>query len=79
MSMDLQESRERYNESLKRAVSCCKELAALKKFDTWKNIAVSLEGLRLKGATMMKAKSEGRGEIERQIKQYQTQVNGDVQ
>lgn len=66
-TMELKESSKRFDESMKRAVSRCHELAtALKQplFTQWAN---SLENIRLQGVHMANAKGRGKMDIEKDL------------
>ena len=69
--MNLQESRERCDESLKRASSCARELSRMQKFPLWAQIAISIDDIRKKCNILCQAKSMSKGDIENQITQYQ--------
>ena len=68
--MELNESRNRFDESMKRAISRCKELAIALQTPMWNDIADSLNGLRLKGVTMANAKGRSKFEIESDINSH---------
>lgn len=73
--MELQESKERFRESLKRAASAARELAKMQKFPLWDGIAKSIDGIRAKGCALAVAKSESKAEIDRQIDSYKQVTN----
>ena len=79
--MTFGESWERFNESLKRAGSCCRELSVMQNYPVWLEISESLEGLRAKGSKMAREKQISKAELDRQIGQWNRQTaiaNGEV-
>lgn len=69
--MELNESLERYNESLKRAASRARELAVITKKPLFRNWAVSLDGLRKRGLEMANKTARSKTEIESDLRIYQ--------
>lgn len=60
MSMEKNESIERYVEGLKKAADCCRQLGVAQKNREWTKIAFQLEGLLQKGTTIYQNKSISR-------------------
>lgn len=67
-TMEAHEIRERFNESMKRAVCRCRELSIIMENTQFNKWADSLEGLRLHGISVAKAKSQSKIEIEKDMK-----------
>lgn len=68
MSMELEESRNRFDESMKRAVSRCREIGNQNQNLMWHGMANSLEKIRLKGVKMANSKGQSKSEIEADLK-----------
>lgn len=66
--MELSETRERFNESMKCAVSRCREIGSQSHNLMWAAVANSLETLRLKGLKMANSKSQSKSEVEADLK-----------
>ncbi len=67
--MQRNESLERFDESLKRAVSRCKEIA-LQSHPLWENIAKSLDEIRIKGVNFANASGRTTSQINDDIKAH---------
>lgn len=65
--MEIIETKERFNESMKRAVSRCRELSIAQKKHIWNQIADSLDGLRVRGMAMIDSKGLSKIDIDRDI------------
>ncbi len=68
--MELAESKERFNESLLRAVSRCREIGVQSNNIIWATIANSLDELRQNGMLFANAKSVSKSQVEADIKSY---------
>lgn len=66
-TMELAESSRRYNESLKRAVSRCKELARILNQPLFLQWAKSLDGIRIQGSQLANAKGRTKTQVESDI------------
>lgn len=77
--MELIETKERFNESMKRAVSRCRELSIAQKKHTWNQIADSLDGLRIKGMQMIDSKGLSKADIDRDIELHKKIMTNKVQ
>lgn len=66
--MELAESRDRFDESMKRAVSRCREIGNMNHNLMWHGLANSLEKIRLRGVSMANAKGQSKSEIESDLK-----------
>lgn len=53
---------EYFDESMKKAAACARQLAAITKIKSWVSIATNLEGLRSKGMVMYSRPAPGRQE-----------------
>lgn len=74
-SMELNESIERYKESLKKAASRCRELGEAQKNLDWNKIAFMLEGLLTKGTVIYNSKAIGRQDALAIVDQRVIQMN----
>jgi len=69
-NMELNESLERFEESLKRAASRARELAKIQRNHMWLQIAKSYEGFLDKGGKLARSRSRGKDQINTDIDNY---------
>lgn len=67
-TMELNETRARFDENMKRAASRCRELSVVMKNTQFNKWADALDGLRLQGLSIANAKSQSKTEIEKDMK-----------
>lgn len=70
ISMEQKESFERFDESMKKAASRCRELGAMIKDKNWHNIGKQLDALAHNGVKIYKSKAIGRQELLKTIDRY---------
>lgn len=74
MSMNIKESIERFDESMKRAASRAKELSVIYANPTWGAISKSLMDLGARGKELALAKSRSRSDIDRDIELHKARM-----
>ena len=77
--MELIETKERFNESMKRAASRCRELSVAQKKHLWNQIADSIDSLRVKGMTMINSKGLSKADIDSDIELHKKIMTNKVQ
>lgn len=73
-TMELKESSSRYDESMRRAVARCKELAITLKQPLFNQWAKSLESIRLQGVHMANAKGRTKLQIDSDIEIFKDKL-----
>ncbi len=76
--MESVETKERFSDGLKQAISRAREMAKKQKNPMWNSIATSLEGIRDGGTKLSNAKGLSRAQVLRDVDTYQKRMTGEA-